>query len=109
MLFEGLNNIYTQPLTFDEFSSGENLGIMSSIKVGPTIADDIKQNSVWAIFGSLVIVFFYILLRFQNGSFLLVLFQLFSMMFPIVLGIFSLTYKIMPFNMEINQAFIAAL
>ena len=42
---------------------------MSSIKVGPTIADDIKQNSVWAIFGSLVIVFFYILLRFQKWQF----------------------------------------
>ena len=109
MLFEGLNNMYTQPLTFDEFSSGENLGIMSSIKVGPTIADDIKQNSVWAIFGSLVIVFFYILLRFQKWQFSLGAVSAVFHDVLIVLGIFSLTYKIMPFNMEINQAFIAAL
>ena len=81
---------------------------MSSIKVGPTIADDIKQNSVWAIFGSLVIVFFYILLRFQKWQFSLGAVSAVFHDVLIVLGIFSLTYKIMPFNMEINQAFIAA-
>ena len=109
MLFENLNKVYSEPLTFDEFSSGEDIGIMSSIKVGPTIADDIKQNSVWAIFGSLVIVFFYILLRFQKWQFSLGAVSAVFHDVLIVLGIFSLTYKIMPFNMEINQAFIAAL
>ena len=44
-------------------------GIMSSIKVGPTIADDIKKNSFYAVFGSLIIVFLYILLRFKNWQF----------------------------------------
>ena len=109
ILFENLNSIYTNPITYDEFSSGNQVGIMSSIKVGPTIADDIKQNSVWAILGSLVIVFFYILLRFQKWQFSLGAVSAVFHDVLIVLGIFSLTYKIMPFNMEINQAFIAAL
>ncbi len=109
ILFENLNSIYDDPLTYDQFSVGDQVGIMSSIKVGPTIADDIKQNSVWAILGSLVIVFFYILLRFQKWQFSLGAVSAVFHDVLIVLGIFSLTYKIMPFNMEINQAFIAAL
>tara|TARA_B100000575_G_C23143582_1_gene666596 strand:+ start:8001 stop:10922 length:2922 start_codon:yes stop_codon:yes gene_type:complete len=109
LLYENLNEQYVDPLTYSDFSSGENLGIMSSIKVGPTIADDIKQNSVWAIFGSLIIVFFYILLRFQKWQFSLGAVSAVFHDVLVVLGIFSLTYKIMPFNMEINQAFIAAL
>ena len=109
ILFENLNSIYDDPLSYDQFSVGDEVGIMSSIKVGPTIADDIKQNSVWAILGSLVIVFFYILLRFQKWQFSLGAVSAVFHDVLIVLGIFSLTYKIMPFNMEINQAFIAAL
>ena len=109
MLFDNLNEQYNNQISYTEFTAGEDLGIMSSIKVGPTIADDIKQNSVWAIFGSLVIVFFYILLRFQKWQFSLGAVSAVFHDVLIVLGIFSLTYKIMPFNMEINQAFIAAL
>ena len=109
MLFDNLNEQYDNQISYNEFTAGEDVGIMSSIKVGPTIADDIKQNSVWAIFGSLVIVFFYILLRFQKWQFSLGAVSAVFHDVLIVLGIFSLTYKIMPFNMEINQAFIAAL
>ena len=109
ILFDNLGEQFDNPLSYNEFTAGEEVGIMSSIKVGPTIADDIKQNSVWAIFGSLVIVFFYILLRFQKWQFSLGAVSAVFHDVLIVLGIFSLTYKIMPFNMEINQAFIAAL
>ena len=109
ILFDNLNPQYVNSLTFQEFSAGEDVGIMSSIKVGPTIADDIKQNSVWAVFGSLIIVFLYILLRFQKWQYSIGAVSAVFHDVIIVLGIFSLTYKIMPFNMEINQAFIAAL
>ena len=109
ILFDNLGQQFDNQISYTEFTAGEDVGIMSSIKVGPTIADDIKQNSVWAIFGSLVIVFFYILLRFQKWQFSLGAVSAVFHDVLIVLGIFSLTYKIMPFNMEINQAFIAAL
>ena len=109
ILYQSLSNEYTDEITYEKFILGEDVGIMSSIKVGPTIADDIKQNSVIAVFGSLIIVFFYILLRFQKWQFSIGAVSAVFHDVLIVLGIFSLTYKIMPFNMEINQAFIAAL
>ena len=70
ILFDNLNAQYVNSLTFQEFSAGEDVGIMSSIKVGPTIADDIKQNSVWAVFGSLIIVFYIYFLDSKNGNIL---------------------------------------
>ena len=82
---------------------------MSSIKVGPTIADDIKKNSVLAVFGSLIVVFLYILIRFRKWQFSLGAVAAVFHDVLIVLGIFSITYKFMPFNMQINQAFIAAI
>ena len=109
LLYENLSNQFINQIDYNQFIAGENIGIMSSIKVGPTIADDIKQNSIWAIFGSLVIVFLYILLRFQKWQFSLGAVSAVFHDVLIVLGVFSLTYKVMPFNMEINQAFIAAL
>ena len=78
-------------------------------QVGPTIADDIKNNSFLAVFGSLIVVFLYILLRFRKWQFSLGAVAAVFHDVLLVLGIFSLTYTFMPFNMEINQAFIAAI
>ena len=111
-LYAGLQAYLPQGITYDEFVNGSDVktvGIMSSIKVGPTIADDIKQNSFLAVFGSLIVVFLYILLRFRKWQFSLGAVAAVFHDVLIVLGIFSLTYSIMPFNMEINQAFIAAI
>ncbi|MGB2129541.1 MAG: protein translocase subunit SecDF [Flavicella sp.] len=111
-LYSGLQAYLQEGITYDEFVNGSDsktVGIMSSIKVGPTIADDIKQNSYLAVFGSLIVVFLYILLRFRKWQFSLGAVAAVFHDVLIVLGIFSLTYSIMPFNMEINQAFIAAI
>mgnify|MGYP003311724269 CR=1 FL=1 len=86
-----------------------NVGKMMSGKVSPTIADDIKQSSFWAILGSLIVVFLYILVRFKKWQFSLGAVAAVFHDVLIVLGIFSLTYKFMPFSMEIDQAFIAAI
>jgi SecD/SecF fusion protein len=82
---------------------------MQSSKVGPTIADDIKNNAFLAILGSLLVVFLYILLRFRKWQFSLGAVVAVFHDVLIVLGIFSLLGKYMPFNMEIDQAFIAAI
>ncbi len=111
-LYASLLSYLPDGTTYDDFvkgSSEKSIGIMSSIKVGPTIADDIKNNSFLAVIGSLIVVFLYILLRFQKWQFSLgAVIAVFHDVL-IVLGIFSLTYTFMPFNMEINQAFIAAI
>lgn len=111
-MFVSLQKYLPDGSVFEDFvvGSGEkSLGILQSVKVGPTIADDIKKNAFLAIIGSLVVVFLYILFRFRKWQFSLgaVLAVFHDVL--IVLGIFSITGKIMPFNMEIDQAFIAAI
>jgi len=71
-LFTSLSSYLPNGISYDDFvkgSSEKSIGIMSSIKVGPTIADDIKKNSFLAVIGSLIVVFLYILLRFQKWQF----------------------------------------
>lgn len=112
IMYQVLIPYLPQEMAYSEFVPGSDekqFGILSSIKVGPTIADDIKKNSFLAVFGSLVVVFLYILLRFRRWQFSLGAVAAVFHDVLIVLGIFSLTYKFMPFNMEINQAFIAAI
>ena len=111
ILYNSLQSFLPDGYTYDQFVNGSDdkqVGIMSSIKVGPTIADDIKKNSFLAVIGSLIVVFLYILLRFRRWQFSLGAVAAVFHDVLIVLGIFSFTYKFMPFSMEINQAFIAA-
>jgi SecD/SecF fusion protein len=111
-MFDALQSYLPQDLTFGEFTTGgaeREIGIMQSMKVGPTIADDIKNDSFWAILGSLVVIFLYILLRFRKWQFSIGAVAAVAHDVIIVLGVFSLLYKVMPFSMEINQAFIAAI
>ena len=86
-----------------------NYEIMSSQKVGPTIADDIKVSALWSIIFSLLVIFLYILLRFRKWQFSLGAVAAVFHDVLIVLSIFSLFYGILPFSLEIDQAFIAAL
>ena len=109
MLFKGLQE-YLPGVTYKDFSEGKNnVGKVISSKVSPTIADDIKRESLLAVLGSLIVVFLYILLRFKKWQFSLGAVAAVFHDVIIVLGIFSLLYKFMPFSMEIDQAFIAAI
>ncbi len=112
LLFKGLQSYLPDGITLDQFKGGDEnqkIGIMQSIKVGPTIADDIKKAAFWAILGSLIVIFLYILLRFRKWQFSLgAVVALFHDVL-IVLSVFSLFYKILPFDMEIDQSFIAAI
>ena len=103
-LYEGMKSLLGDT-TYEEFS--ENM-IQSRQKVGPTIADDIKVGAYWAVFFSLIAMALYILLRFRNiafsaGTLVSVAFTTFS-----VVGLYSLLYGVLPFSMEIDQNFVAA-
>lgn len=103
---------YLGGLSYEDFvneSDGKTVGLMKYYKVNPTIADDIKQASFWSILGSLIAVFLYILFRFKKWQYSLGAVGALLHDVLIVLGVFSLTYKFMPFSMEIDQAFIAAI
>jgi len=111
-LFNGLQSFLPDGTTITDFKGGfdnQEFGIMSSIKVEPTIADDIKQAAGWAIFASLLVVFLYILLRFKKWQYSLGAVAAVFHDVLIVLAIFSIFWKILPFDMEIGQSFIAAI
>ena len=90
-------------------SIGTSYEIMRSQKVGPTIADDIKKNAVWAIVFSLIIIFLYILLRFRKWQYGLGAIAAIFHDVIVVLSVFSIAYGFLPFSLDIDQAFIAAI
>ena len=104
-LYNGLKPMLKN-VTKDQFV--ENY-IQSSQKVGPTIADDIKTAAVWAIIFAILVIGLYILIRFRTIAYSMGAIASLVHDAVIVLGAFSVLYSIMPFSMEIDQAFIAAI
>ncbi|NQU34392.1 MAG: protein translocase subunit SecDF [Bacteroidetes bacterium] len=113
-LHNGLKGMYTEEIKYYDFSSdveGENkmLGILSSQKIGPTIAYDIRTKAYFAIFFALIIIFIYIAARFKKWQFGLAGVAALFHDTIITMGLFSIFYGVLPFSMEIDQAFIAAI
>ena len=112
LLYEGCKPFLADGVTLDEFKSTEinpEIGIMQSQKVGPAVADDITQSAVWAVLAALVAIFLYVLLRFRNFAFSVGALTGLAHNTMIVLGAYALLWKVMPFSMEIDQSFIAAI
>jgi SecD/SecF fusion protein len=105
-LYEGLKPFTGSSVTKEQFYDDY---LQSSQKVGPTIASDIRNKAAYAIFFSLVVIFLYILIRFRNWEYGLGAIAALFHDVIIVLGVFSIAYSFMPFSMEIDQAFIAAI
>ena len=109
ILYRDLQPVMGEQISYEEFMSGEGLGVMKSDKTGPSIAEDIKSSAVWAIIGSLIIIFGYILVRFRKWQFSMGAVAALTHDVIITLGAFSLLYSVMPFSLEIDQQFIAAI
>lgn len=107
-MFDGLKVYLPENTTQAQFISSDDF-IKSAHKVGPTIADDIKFSAALAIFFSLLIIFLYILIRFRNWQYGLGALAALVHDVLIVLGLFSIFHDILPFSLEIDQAFIAAI
>ena len=111
-LYNALKGFYDkQDLTEYDFTHLTNdvRGIQSSSKIQPTVARELLRNAFWAVLASLVLIFIYIAIRFRNWQFGMAgVFALFHDSF-LTIGMFSLFYKVMPFTMEIDQNFIAAI
>lgn len=110
-LYESLKPYFTEQITFEQFISVDDhksIGVMESSKVGPTMADSIKDDALKAVVGALAIMFLYILVSFRRWQFSLGAVVGLVQNVIILLGVFSLTYSIMPFNMELDQHLIAA-
>ncbi len=112
LIYEGTKPFFAQQITFNEFQStqaNEYVGIMQSQKVGPAIADDITTAAVWAVIAALIVIFLYILVRFRNFAYSVGALAALFHDTVIILGLYAILWKIMPFSMEIDQAFIAAI
>ncbi|MGE4541387.1 MAG: protein translocase subunit SecDF [Bacteroidales bacterium] len=114
MLFRGLEQFYQTDINYNDFTSDQEaedklIGILSSQKVGPTIADDIRNKAVTAVILSLLIIFGYIAIRFRKWQYGLAGIIALAHDTIIVLGVFSIFYNILPFSMEVDQSFIAAI
>jgi SecD/SecF fusion protein len=83
--------------------------IKSSSKVGPTVADDIKTSAVWAVFLAILGIGLYIFIRFREWGYTLGAIVSLAHDVVITMGLFSLLYGFLPFSMEIDQSFIAAI
>lgn len=110
-IYEGLKSELPAGMSIADFKSADkgHAGIVSSTKVGPTVADDIKTHGMLAVGAALLGIFIYILLRFDKWQFSLGAVAGLFHDAVVILGVYSLFYKVMPFNMEINQDFIAAI
>ncbi len=111
-IYDGIAGFFETPVTYAEFTSDDDdkvIGRLSSQKVGPTVARDIKVGAIISVIIALFIIFFYIAMRFKKWEFgmggLTTLFH----DSIIVVSLYSLLYNVVPWTMEIDQAFIAAI
>jgi SecD/SecF fusion protein len=107
-IYNALSGFYATPITMESFIDKNEMGIISSERVGPTMARDVAYKSFWAVIISLVVMFGYILFRFKGWQYgtSAVLALLHDVI--ILLGIFALFNGILPFSLQVDQAIIAA-
>jgi len=109
ILYNNLKGLYANSLTMDQFSSeDETVGILSTQKVGATIASDVTRKSIIAVIVALALMFVYIAIRFKKWQYGVASLMALTQDTIIVLGMYSLFYNVLPFTMEVDQSFIAA-
>ena len=111
LIYDAVKGLYSYDITLDQFKdtvSDEN-GIVSSNKIGPAIARDMIFNAFYAVIFSLIAIGLYIVLRFKKWQWALGATSALALNAFMVIGIFSLFYGLLPFSMEVDQAFIAAI
>ena len=110
LMYDVLKPYLRQGMTFEEFSTTDaNNGLISSQKVGPTVAADMRDEAIIAVALSLVAMFLYILVRFRNVAFSFGALAAVAFTAFFIIGLYSICWGILPFAMEIDQNFIAAI
>lgn len=111
-LYNGLKKHYSNNISYDQFintAEGKTLGVVSASKVSASVSDDIKTNSFWAVLGAMLVVGLYLAISFRKWQYSLGAIAAVAHDVIFVLGVYSLCYKFMPFHMEMDQHFIAAI
>ena len=111
LLYEGLKPLLTNNVTLEQFVDRDDYTggtILSSQKVGPSMADDLQKDAAWAVLFAVIGIGLYILLRFRNISYSIASTTALAFDAFFLIGIYSLLWKFMPFSMEVDQTFIGA-
>ena len=113
LIYDALKGLYNTEMTYEQFTTDSDksnvlLGILSSQKVGATVADDVTRKAFVAVIVSLVVMFVYIAIRFKRWQYGLSSIVCLAHDTLIVIGMYSLFNNVLPFTMEVNQSFIAA-
>ena len=111
ILYDALHGLYGYPITFENFRNTQNdiNGILTADKIGPSIAKDMTWGAIWSVLFSLIAIGLYISLRFKKWQYATGATTALAFNALVVIGVFSLCYGWLPFNLEVNQAFIAAI
>ena len=113
LIYDALKGFYSSEMTYDQFTTDSDksnvlLGILSSQKVGATVADDVTRKAIIAVVISLFVMFAYIAIRFRRWQYGLSSVICLAHDTLLVIGMYSLFNNVLPFTMEVNQSFIAA-
>ena len=111
-LYDALKKYYAADVTYEKFTNtfdGKTVGVLQASKVGAAISADIKTNSFWAVIGALLVVGLYLIISFRKYQYSIGAIAAVFHDVIFVLGTYSLLYKYMPFHMEMDQHFIAAI
>ena len=113
LIYDALKGLYNTEMSYDQFTTDSDksnvlLGILSSQKVGATVADDVTRKAIIAVVISLVVMFAYIAIRFRRWQYGVSSVVCLAHDTLIVMGMYSLFNNVLPFTMEVNQSFIAA-
>ena len=111
VIYDALKSLYSYPITFDQFRSTQTdvNGILTADKIGPSIANDMTWNAIYSVLFSLIAIGLYITFRFKRWQWATGATLALAINALLIIGIFSMFYGILPFNLEVNQAFIAAI
>ena len=111
IIYDALRPLYSYEISFDNFrNTQEDLnGIITADKIGPSIARDMTWNAIYSVLFSLIAIGLYITFRFKRWQWASGATAALAFNALFVIGLFSMLYGLVPFNLEVNQAFIAAI
>ncbi len=111
IIYDAVKPLYTYDITFEQFRNTQTdvNGILNADKIGPSIAKDMTWNAIYSVLFSLIAIGLYITFRFKRWQWATGATLALAVNSLFIIGLFSMFYGLMPFNLEVNQAFIAAI
>ena len=111
VIYEAMKPLYSYDITFEQFrnTQTDQNGILTADKIGPSIAQDMTWNAIYSLLFSLIAIGLYIAFRFKRWQWATGATLALAVNALFIIGLFSMCYGILPFNLEVNQAFIAAI